>query len=76
MLAERTVERAVRFSWLPIDPHVLRQAIGKEHAARHIHEKVEVKIIVKELELKVVAKVRHTSRETAYLGTTPARGPG
>ena len=73
-LAEGTVERSVRVSWSPIDPRVLRQAIGDERAARYIHEEVEAEMVVKELDAEVVAKVRHAYRETEYLEASPAKG--
>lgn len=70
------MERSVRISWSPIDPQVLRRAIGEERAARYIHEEVEAKMVVKELDSEVVAKVRHAYRETEFLEANPARGPG
>ena len=75
-LAEGTVERSVRVSWSPIDPRVLRQAIGEERAARYIHEEVEAEMVVKELEPDVVAKIRHAYRETEFVECSPARGTG
>lgn len=75
-LAEGTVERSVRVSWSPIDPRVLRQALGDERASRYIHEEVEVDMVVKELEPEIVAKVRHAYRETEFLEASPARGLG
>ena len=73
-LAEGTIERSVRVSWSPIDPRVLRQAIGEERAARYIHEEVEAEMVVEELEPEVVAKVRHAYRETEFVEASPAKG--
>ena len=75
-LAEGTVERSVRISWSPIDPLLLRRAIGEERAARYIHEEVEADMVVKELDPEIVAKVRHAYRETEFLEASPARGIG
>ena len=75
-LAEGTVEQSARVSWSPIDPQVLRRAIGEERAARYIHEEVEAEMVVKELEPEVVAKVRHAYRETEFVEAIPARGYG
>ncbi|MDE1882003.1 MAG: hypothetical protein KGI89_15825 [Euryarchaeota archaeon] len=75
-LAEGTVERSVRISWSLIGPRVLRQAIGEERAARYIHEEVEAEMVVRELEPEVIAKVRHTYRETEFVEASPARGLG
>ncbi len=72
-LAEGTVERSVRVSWSPIDPRVLRQAIGEERAARYIHEEVEAEMVVKEIDPEVVVKVRHAYRETEFVEASPAR---
>lgn len=72
-LAEGTIERAARVSWSPIDPQVLRRAIGEERAARYIHEEVEAEMVVKELGPEVVARVRHAYRETEFLEASAAR---
>ena len=68
------MERSVRVSWSPIDPRVLRSAIGDEPAVRYIHEEVEADMIVKELEPGVMARVRHAYRETEFVEASPARG--
>ncbi len=73
-IAEGTVERSVRVSWSPIDPQVLRRAIGEERAARYIHEEVEAEMVVKELDPEIVAKARHAYRETEFVEASPARG--
>lgn len=72
-IAEGTIERSIRVSWSPIDPRVLRAAIGEERAARYIHEEVEAEMVVKELDPDVVAKIRHAYRETEFLEASPAR---
>ena len=73
-LAEGTVERSVRVSWSPIDPLVLRRAIGDERAARYIHGEVDAEMVVKELEPDVLAKLRHAYRETEFVEASPAKG--
>ena len=73
-LAEGTIERSVRISWSPVDPRVLRQAVGEERAGRYIREEVESDMVVKELEPEVVARIRHAYRETEFLEASPAKG--
>ncbi len=72
-IAEGSIERSVRVSWSPIDPQVLRRAIGEERAARYIHEEVEAEMVVKELDPAVVAKVRHAYRETEFVEASPTK---